>query len=352
MLLSSYYIMFCVVGCLLAFICHPETAQAMNGIMRSESTCVAVDSRSTDATNTHVPGASIFVRTLGHKGHQSRPPILLVHGTSASNLYWRCIQQRLADDGLFTIAIDLRGHGQSEQTPTSDVKYTYEMFARDIASVLDSIGVTGQFDWAGVSIGSSIAVEFNALFPGRIRRMALFSYNPLFAQPGCTKYGCILGASSTPQSMLNEPCQDDPLLIEAQDAIAQNKQRAGPIIPNLIHNGWTQDQGDQLALIKVPTLVGFGTVDSLLGDGNSTRYVYHAIENSVMREHVAKGHLFLISDERQAYKNIVSLLFEADEHPISDQAISLNTGCHVCPLVRPVENFTPCPLFSQNTLDD
>ncbi|QHN71163.1 hypothetical protein [Mollivirus kamchatka] len=302
--------------------------------------CIDVPSREGDVDNPFVPAAALYARARGPRV-AGQPTVVFVHGTSASNLYWRCVQERVAEDGLFTVAVDLRGHGQSEQTNGSLVKYTYELFARDIASMLEFLGVDGEIYWAGISIGASIGVEFNSLYPGRITRMALFGYTPLFASPGCTQYGCVPNAPSTPESLLNEPCQADPLLQQAQAAIVQNKARAGPIIPNLIANGWIKDQSPLLPLVTAPTSVAFGSIDSLLGGGNSSRFVHAHIENSVLVEHVNKGHLLIISDWYQAYRDLARI-FRLDALP--DFTRVLDKGCVVCPLVKPVSepDFVPC----------
>jgi len=143
---------------------------------------------------------------------------------------------------------------------------------------------------------------------------------------------CVLDAVSTPTTMLNEPCQNNPLLIQAQAKIAQNKERAAPMIPSLIEYGWTENQTSELAAIKAPTGISFGSIDSLLGDGGSSWFTHKNVENSVINEHVEKGHLNIISDWKNGVRDMLRLF---DMKDIPDFIRILDRGCDVCPLVKP-----------------
>jgi len=295
--------------------------------------CVPIPER-VDPGGQTVPAASIYVREDGKNVVENDDLLVLfVHGTSGSNIYWRCIQDAFVEMGYHALALDLRGQGFSQQTPPSQVHYTYDMFALDIRATLEALGLERKrLAWAGVSIGSSIGVKYNVLFPGSIHLLSLFSFSPIFASPQCAVFDCVLDAVSTPTTMLNEPCQNNPLLIQAQAKIAQNKERAAPMIPSLIEYGWTENQTSELAAIKAPTGISFGSIDSLLGDGGSSWFTHKNVENSVINEHVEKGHLNIISDWKNGVRDMLRLF---DMKDIPDFIRILDRGCDVCPLVKP-----------------
>ena len=67
-----------------------------------------------------------------------RPTILMLHGGGQNRFSWKNTGQILADDGLHVVAIDSRGHGDSDRAPSAD--YAVETLTADMVHVLDAIG--------------------------------------------------------------------------------------------------------------------------------------------------------------------------------------------------------------------
>jgi len=67
------------------------------------------------------------------------------------------------------IVPDLRGYGQSTVVPG---KTTLDIFASDIAVLLDELGIQ-ELVIGGLSMGGQIVMEFCRLYPGRIRGILL-----------------------------------------------------------------------------------------------------------------------------------------------------------------------------------
>ena len=67
-----------------------------------------------------------------------RPSILMLHGGGQNRFSWKNTGQILADHGMHVIALDARGHGDSDRAPAAE--YTVDAFARDVLHVLDEIG--------------------------------------------------------------------------------------------------------------------------------------------------------------------------------------------------------------------
>ena len=83
-----------------------------------------------------------------------RPPIVLVHGAANSSLVWTYWQEELATLGYASYAIDLRGHGESEQLDLSRTSmHDYEDDVRSLAAELDAKPVI-----MGWSMGGLVAM--------------------------------------------------------------------------------------------------------------------------------------------------------------------------------------------------
>ena len=74
-------------------------------------------------------------------GRPDGPPILLIHGISASHLCWaRQYQSKLAKE-FRLVAYDLRGHGMS-QAPLEPEHYTNaKLWADDVAAIIQQLGL-------------------------------------------------------------------------------------------------------------------------------------------------------------------------------------------------------------------
>jgi pimeloyl-ACP methyl ester carboxylesterase len=96
-------------------------------------------------------------------------PILFIHGFPFNSAMWGP-QLASLPRGWRGIAPDLRGFGASTGG-TEDV-YAMELFARDLATLLDHLGEERAV-LCGLSMGGYIAFEFQRLFPDRVRALVL-----------------------------------------------------------------------------------------------------------------------------------------------------------------------------------
>jgi pimeloyl-ACP methyl ester carboxylesterase len=71
-------------------------------------------------------------------GPGGQPTIVMLHGGGQNRFSWKSTGQILADRGFHVIALDARGHGDSDRAPNAE--YTVDAFARDAAAVLEQIG--------------------------------------------------------------------------------------------------------------------------------------------------------------------------------------------------------------------
>ncbi len=70
-------------------------------------------------------------------GDPAAPPVLLLHGGGQTRHSWGGTAEALAADGWYALALDLRGHGESEWARDGD--YSFEGFVRDLREVLKGI---------------------------------------------------------------------------------------------------------------------------------------------------------------------------------------------------------------------
>jgi pimeloyl-ACP methyl ester carboxylesterase len=105
------------------------------------------------------------------------PPIVLLHGLTATRRYVVMGSRALERGGQRVIAYDARGHGRS--APAPDRAYGYEHLAADLAAVLDMAGVA-QAVLAGASMGAHTAVRLALRAPERVAGLAIItpSYEP------------------------------------------------------------------------------------------------------------------------------------------------------------------------------
>ncbi|MFJ9408510.1 alpha/beta fold hydrolase [Streptomyces sp. NPDC101393] len=116
--------------------------------------------------------------TVGYEDRGSGAPLVLVHGHPFDRTMWAPQIETFGaagaqedGPGWRVIAPDLRGYGASTVVPGVT---PLETFARDIAALLDSLGLAEQrIVLGGLSMGGQIALEFARLFPGRLRGLLL-----------------------------------------------------------------------------------------------------------------------------------------------------------------------------------
>jgi len=67
-----------------------------------------------------------------------RPAILMLHGGGQNRHSWKNTGQVLADAGFHVVALDSRGHGDSDRSPTAD--YSVDALCADTLRVIEQIG--------------------------------------------------------------------------------------------------------------------------------------------------------------------------------------------------------------------
>jgi pimeloyl-ACP methyl ester carboxylesterase len=114
-----------------------------------------------------VPGDGIRLHARDWGG--SGPPVVLLHGLASNARIWDGVAPRLAGAGLRVIALDQRGHGESDQ-PSSG--YDFASVGRDLEAALAGLGLERPL-LVGHSWGANVALQFAADRPGRVAGLVL-----------------------------------------------------------------------------------------------------------------------------------------------------------------------------------
>jgi 3-oxoadipate enol-lactonase len=116
------------------------------------------------------------VRISGEAGGEG-PPIVLLHGLTATRRYVLMGSRLLERTGYRLISYDARGHGQS--SPASQPSaYEYADMLADLEAVLDHAGAD-RVILAGSSMGAATAIAFCLAHPERVA--ALVQITPAYA---------------------------------------------------------------------------------------------------------------------------------------------------------------------------
>lgn len=95
--------------------------------------------------------------------------LVLLHGYLESSAIFDDLLPELSRH-FHILTVDFPGHGHSELPPEG---YTFIDFAKELHSLLEEIGHTGQLTLAGHSMGGYNALAFAGLFPEKVKRLAL-----------------------------------------------------------------------------------------------------------------------------------------------------------------------------------
>ncbi|MFI5008729.1 MAG: alpha/beta fold hydrolase [Solirubrobacterales bacterium] len=110
------------------------------------------------------------VRLSGEEAGEG-PPVVLLHGLTATRRYVVMGSRTLERSGYRTIAYDARGHGRSSPAPNPGA-YDYAQLADDLETVLDELEVERAV-LAGASMGAHTALRFALLHPERVAGVGL-----------------------------------------------------------------------------------------------------------------------------------------------------------------------------------
>jgi pimeloyl-ACP methyl ester carboxylesterase len=113
-----------------------------------------------------------------------RATILMLHGGGQNRHSWKNTGQVLADDGFHVVALDSRGHGDSDRAPGAE--YSLELLCADVLNVLDTIA--GPVVLIGASMGGLTGIlAADAAGPEKVTKLVLVDVVPRFEKRGSAR---------------------------------------------------------------------------------------------------------------------------------------------------------------------
>jgi len=120
----------------------------------------------------------------GAASANSRPSILMLHGGGQNRFSWKNTGQVLAEQGFHVVALDSRGHGDSDRAPGAD--YALETLCGDVLRVIDEIGRPVML--IGASMGGLTAILVaDAAGPQAVTGLVLVDVVPRYDKTGSAR---------------------------------------------------------------------------------------------------------------------------------------------------------------------
>ncbi|WP_112664495.1 alpha/beta fold hydrolase [Microvirga flavescens] len=206
-------------------------------------------------------GISIaYVDVLPEEGHGD--PILLIHGFASNyavnwlNTLWF---KTLGKAGFRVIALDNRGHGQSEKL--YDPKdYDSFVMADDARRLLDHLNIE-KADVMGYSMGARITAHLALSAPERMRSALLGGLGIHLVEGVGLPLGIADAMEAPSLDVLTDPMQ------RMFRAFAEQTKSDLRALAACIRGSRQALTREQVASITLPTLVSVGTADDVAGSG-------------------------------------------------------------------------------------
>ena len=117
-------------------------------------------------------------------GAGDRPSVLFLHGGGQNRFSWKNTGQILADEGSHVVALDSRGHGDSDRSP--DANYSVDALCADTLTVID------QIDRPVIVIGASMGGMTGILAaeeagPQKVTKLVLVDVVPRYEKHGSAR---------------------------------------------------------------------------------------------------------------------------------------------------------------------
>ena len=240
---------------------------------------------------------------LRDEGPRDAPVILLLHGSNADLHTWQPWAEILSED-YRVIRYDQRGHGLTGPAPDDD--YSAEGFGADIDAVTEKLGID-TFTLAGNSMGGGIAMAYAMEKPWRLDALVLVDAsgapvkragggNIAFTLAGWPVVGDLLSQllprslveKSFSQSVSNQHIVTD----EAVDRYWELARYPGnrSATRKRFSTPRTAYSAEDMAQVKVPTLVMWGKEDSLIPYEAGEWYAKH-LPNATLVAYDGIGHI-------------------------------------------------------------
>jgi pimeloyl-ACP methyl ester carboxylesterase len=190
-------------------------------------------------------------------------PILLIHGFASNhavnwvNTLWVTTLTRA---GFRVIALDNRGHGQSEKLYRPE-DYDTSVMAGDARRLLDHLGIE-QADVMGYSMGARITAHVALIAPSRVRSAIISGLGIRLVHGGGLPLGIADAMEASSLDQLTDPMQ------RMFRAFAEQTKSDLKALAACIRGSRQSLTEEEVRTIAVPTLIPVGTADTVAGSAH------------------------------------------------------------------------------------
>jgi proline-specific peptidase len=258
-------------------------------------------------------GVRLHVRDWGEG-----KPLLFLHGWPLSDEMYEYQFDELRKKGFRCIAFSLRGFGKSDQP---DSGYSYDIFADDINTVLDDLGIS-QLPMIGFSMGGALAAYYASKYPERVSKLVLIgAAAPIWTQ----RDDYTIGSTKADVDKLIELCNSNRMeLLKVFERIFTASEDSIPVsIKDWLHNLNMQaspiameeclkllrdaDLRQDLESVQVPTLILHGKKDKICPFEFSEE-MRKRIKNSKVVPFENSGHAIFYEEKEKLNSELIKFL--------------------------------------------
>lgn len=124
-------------------------------------------------------------------GPPAAPAVVMLHGVTGHARTWD-EEARLLAGRYRVLALDQRGHGDSDPAPDGD--YTVATMAQDLTAFADTLELT-RFSIVALSMGGRVAIAFAGHQPQRVDSLMVVDIGPDIAPAGRLRVGQLMAAT-------------------------------------------------------------------------------------------------------------------------------------------------------------
>jgi len=121
-------------------------------------------------------------------GAPAAPAVIFLHGITGHARTWDD-EARLLAGRYRAIALDQRGHGDSDPAPDGD--YSDAALLGDLEAFVDGLGLA-RVSLVALSLGGRVAINFAGRHPGRMERLVVIDIGPEIAAAGRARVGMLM----------------------------------------------------------------------------------------------------------------------------------------------------------------
>ena len=198
------------------------------------------------------------------------PAVVMIHGIASSSVTFENVIPLVEPDHR-VIAIDLLGFGGSPAP--ADARYTIEEHVAALERTIDRLRLRGEFTLVGHSMGSLIAARYASTHRHGLNRLVLVS-PPIYLAPGSigsrrdrASMGLYLRAYEylrTNKEFTIRAAAGLARLSPIKNLLVVSEQSWRPFVLSLENSIESQTSVSDLASVRVPVEVVYGSIDPLL----------------------------------------------------------------------------------------